>query len=49
MKEWARKVIEFRDSGRDVFVFFNNDYEGHAIANARELMEFSDVEPLTAS
>ena len=35
---WADRVIEWRASGLDVFVYFNNDMEGHAINDARTLI-----------
>jgi uncharacterized protein YecE (DUF72 family) len=37
LRTWAGKIDGFRPSGRDVFVYFNNDDAGHAVANAREL------------
>lgn len=35
----AARVREWLDAGRDVFVYFNNDIEGYAVENARELIE----------
>ena len=35
----AKKIRKFADSGIDVFAYFNNDGEAHAIANARTLKE----------
>jgi uncharacterized protein YecE (DUF72 family) len=35
---WADRVIEWRTRGLDVFVYFNNDMEGHAINDARTLI-----------
>ncbi|HEX5857132.1 MAG TPA: DUF72 domain-containing protein [Microbacterium sp.] len=34
---WAERVREWRDSGRDVYAYFNNDGEGHAVRNALTL------------
>jgi uncharacterized protein YecE (DUF72 family) len=34
---WAARVREWAGSGRDVFVYFNNDGEGHAVRNAETL------------
>jgi len=34
---WADRIAEWRDSGRDVYAYFNNDGEGHAVRNARTL------------
>lgn len=37
LNELARDIGEWLSSGLDVFVYFNNDFHGFAIANAREL------------
>lgn len=34
---FARKIIEWLSEGREVWAFFNNDMDGHAVHNAREL------------
>lgn len=34
---WAEKVRQWAASGRDVYVYFNNDIGGHAVHNARQL------------
>jgi uncharacterized protein YecE (DUF72 family) len=34
---WAEQIVEFQNGGRDVYVYFNNDNRGYAVANAREL------------
>ena len=34
---WATRIGEWDRSGRDVFVYFNNDGEGHAVRNADAL------------
>ena len=31
---WAERVLEWNGQRRDVFVYFNNDGEGHAVRNA---------------
>ena len=36
---WADRVGEWSTSGRDVFVYFNNDGHGHAVRNADRLRE----------
>jgi uncharacterized protein YecE (DUF72 family) len=36
---WAARVGEWAASGRDVFVYFNNDGYGHAVRNAERLRE----------
>lgn len=33
------KIMEWRSKGLDVYTYFNNDYHGYAIENARELSE----------
>jgi uncharacterized protein YecE (DUF72 family) len=38
-KRDAKRVREYLDGGRDVFVYFNNDVRGYAPANACVLME----------
>ncbi|MBC7337861.1 MAG: DUF72 domain-containing protein [Clostridia bacterium] len=37
MAAWAAQVRAWRDEGRDVYAYFNNDAEGYAVANARTL------------
>lgn len=37
LAEEARKIRRYLRDGLDVFVYFNNDAEGHAIGNARTL------------
>jgi len=39
----AREIARLRDEGHDVYVYFNNDAEGHAVADARRLMGRLDV------
>ncbi len=34
---WADRIGEWRDQGRDVYAYFNNDGEGHAVRNADTL------------
>jgi uncharacterized protein YecE (DUF72 family) len=40
LRWWAHRVGEWAASGRDVFVYFNNDDHGHAVRNAERLREF---------
>jgi uncharacterized protein YecE (DUF72 family) len=37
LRWWADRVREWSASGRDVYVYFNNDGHGHAVRNADEL------------
>ena len=34
---WADRCREWADTGRDVFIYFNNDGHAHAVRNARAL------------
>ncbi len=35
----ADRLAGWRDEGSDVYVYFNNDYEGHAVHDARWLAD----------
>jgi uncharacterized protein YecE (DUF72 family) len=35
LQRWAADARHWRDQGRDVFLYFDNDAEGHAVRNAR--------------
>ena len=37
LEPWAERVLDWRSRGLDVFVYFNNDMEGHAIKDATAL------------
>jgi uncharacterized protein YecE (DUF72 family) len=37
LRSWASRIRGYLKSGHDVFVYFNNDGQGHAVANARDL------------
>jgi uncharacterized protein YecE (DUF72 family) len=39
LRPWARWIREQAAVGRDVFVYFNNDIEGHAVVDAARLRE----------
>lgn len=34
----AANIRRWRGEGRDVFVYYNNDWGGHAVTNARDLL-----------
>lgn len=34
---WAQRLTEWRDQGKEIYVYFNNDGFGHAVNNARTL------------
>lgn len=38
---WADRIREWRDGGKEVFVYFNNDGDGNAVRNARTLRHFA--------
>lgn len=37
LRWWADRIREWQGTGRDVFVYFNNDGEGNAVRNAETL------------
>jgi uncharacterized protein YecE (DUF72 family) len=39
LEPWAARLRELAATGTPAWVFFNNDHEGHAVANARILVE----------
>ena len=39
LESWAERALDWKQSGLDVFVYFNNDMEGHAIKDAQALQE----------
>ena len=43
LKGWAERIEEWRDEGRDVWGYFDNDGSGHAPENARELLDLLGV------
>ena len=40
---WASRIVEYRDQGKDVFAYFNNDGQGHAVNNARTLIHYLNL------
>ncbi|HEX9096210.1 MAG TPA: DUF72 domain-containing protein [Candidatus Dormibacteraeota bacterium] len=40
LRPWAERVLEWRSQKLDVFVYFNNDMEGHAIKDAQTLLSY---------
>lgn len=41
---WADNIVRLLDSG-DVYIYFNNDYKGYAVANALKLKEIMSLPP----
>ncbi|MCP5117339.1 MAG: DUF72 domain-containing protein [bacterium] len=37
LEPWAGRIERWLDGGRDVYAYFNNDFEGNALINARQL------------
>jgi uncharacterized protein YecE (DUF72 family) len=42
---WAEHIERMRQSGHDVYVYFNNDGGGHAVTNGRELQTMLGLAP----
>ncbi len=40
LQEWAQRIEGFLERGHNVFVYFNNDFEGAAIFDAKRLISF---------
>jgi uncharacterized protein YecE (DUF72 family) len=38
LKRLAKKAGSWAAEGKDVFIYFNNDYAGHAVKNARQVL-----------
>jgi uncharacterized protein YecE (DUF72 family) len=45
LRRGAEQIEQYRQDGRDVFVYFNNDDRGYAVMNARELQEMVGLAP----
>jgi uncharacterized protein YecE (DUF72 family) len=43
LQPWAERIREWRDRSVDVFVYFNNDMEGHAVKDALTLKELTQT------
>jgi uncharacterized protein YecE (DUF72 family) len=43
LEAWGRRINDWRSQGLDVFVYFNNDWEGFALRNAETLRETCGV------
>ena len=46
LDKWATRLYELARDGRDVFAYFNNDPDGMAVVNARELQSLVDRKSL---
>lgn len=42
LETWAQRIVDQYNRGRHVFAYFNNDPEGMAVFNARELIALTD-------
>ena len=48
LEQWAKRLAGYAAEGRDAYAYFNNDPDGHAVADActlRELLESAAVQP----
>jgi uncharacterized protein YecE (DUF72 family) len=45
LQPWADRILDWRGRRVDVFVYFNNDMEGHAIEDANALKELLGEQP----
>jgi uncharacterized protein YecE (DUF72 family) len=43
LEEWAERIAGWRDTGHDVYAYFNNDWEGYAVKNGLKLKELLGV------
>jgi uncharacterized protein YecE (DUF72 family) len=43
LRAWAAQIRSLRIRGKEVYVYFNNDWEGHAIRDAMALQELLEV------
>jgi uncharacterized protein YecE (DUF72 family) len=43
LKSWAKKCLQWQKEGKDVYVYFDNDQEGYAAINAKELQSLVDA------
>jgi uncharacterized protein YecE (DUF72 family) len=43
LKEYAAKIDSWLKKGKEVWAFFNNDFEGYAVKNAQKLREIIDL------
>lgn len=41
LRWWADRIAEWADTGRYVYVYFNNDGDGNAVRNARDLRDLT--------
>jgi uncharacterized protein YecE (DUF72 family) len=44
LRAWAGRVRGLRGSGKEVYVYFNNDWEGHAVRDAARLRALLEIE-----
>jgi uncharacterized protein YecE (DUF72 family) len=45
LRRWAGDAVRWCNDGRDVFVYFDNDAEGHAVANAIDFADLVAADP----
>jgi uncharacterized protein YecE (DUF72 family) len=42
LQDYARKLVEWKKEGHNIWAFFNNDIHGHALKNATMLQQYVD-------
>lgn len=40
MKEWAGKIKKWQKKVKEIYIYFNNDFHGYALANAKTLRKY---------
>ncbi|HYG83667.1 MAG TPA: DUF72 domain-containing protein [Verrucomicrobiae bacterium] len=45
LEDWANYINSLAATTRTIYVYFNNDFHGYAIANAKTLMQLLQVQP----
>lgn len=40
LKSWAKKILQWKEEGLDVYVYFDNDQNGYAAFNAQTLIQY---------
>jgi uncharacterized protein YecE (DUF72 family) len=48
LKSWAAQVRALRSAGKDVYLYFNNDWEGHAVRDAAALEDLLGLSRIRA-
>ncbi len=49
LEPWARRIHKWIEEDRTVYAYFANDFEGHALSNARTLWRMVEEKPVSKS